>query len=52
MAKCKHENLQRSGQTMNGMYRLWQCRDCTAIYRDKKPLVILDDLVPGWDILG
>ncbi len=45
---CKHENLQRSGSSKRGLIRLWQCSDCTATFRDKKPLVTLEDLDQGW----
>jgi len=47
-ANCKHKRLQRSGTAQNGLIRLWQCKDCTQTFRDKKPLVTLNDLEEGW----
>ena len=45
---CDKVSLQKSGSSHNGLIRLWQCKNCTATFRDKKPLVTLDDLEPGW----
>lgn len=47
-ACCDNVDLQKSGSSHNGLIRLWQCRSCTATFRDKKPLVALEDLDDGW----